>query len=199
MARKARFRPGPHPLMRVEIIDDTEGRGPATVFPPGEDYVDLRENPRAVERIAPARQHLPLRSFLAAVNSPDSSFSSASVSTQSDSPAGVTAGEAYEFASQARLVFVEPSLNFEPDRYLDLTAGLKDLLERDSGDAMRAVLRISPCDFPAQKRRGFCLNIRLVAQGVSAEQAEMRWGLGLARVQQALLFRGRVLRQQFGE
>jgi hypothetical protein len=185
--------------MRVEIIDDTEGRGPATVFPPGENYVDLRENPRAVEQIAPARQHLPLRSFLAAVNSPDSSFSSASVSTQCDSPAGVDAGEAYEFASQARLVFVEPSLNFEQDRYIDLTAGLKDLLEHDSGDAMRAVLRISRCDFPAQKRRGFCLNIRLVAQGVSAEQAEMRWGLGLARVQQALLFRARALRQDFSE
>ncbi len=185
--------------MRVEIIDDTEGRGPATVFPPGENYVDLRENPRAIERIAPARQHLPLRSFLAAVNSPDSSLSSASVSTQSDSPAGGSAGEAYGFASQARLVFVEPSLNFEQYRYVDLTAGLKDLLERDSGDAMRAVLRISPCDFPAQKRRGYCLNIRLVAYGVSPEQAEMRWGLGLARVQQALLFSARALRQQFSE
>jgi len=64
----------------------------------------------------------------------------------------------------------------------------EDLLERDSGDAIRAVLRIGTCDFPAQNRRGFCLSIRLVAQGVSAEQAEMRCGLGLARLQQALLF-----------
>src|SRR6266481_2339972 len=185
--------------MRVEIIDDTEGRGPAASFPPGENYVDLRENIHAVELIVPARQYLPLRSFLTAVNSAESSFTSASASTQADSPASVSAGDAYEFASQARLVFVEPSLNFEQDRYVDLTAGLKDLLERDSGDAMRAVLRISPCDFPAQKRRGYCLNIRLVAHGVSAEQAEMRWGLGLARVQQALLFSARALCQQPGE
>ncbi len=185
--------------MRVEIIDDTEGRGPAASFPPGENYVDLRENPHAVELIAPARQYLPLRSFLTAVNSAESSFTSASASTQADSPASVSAGDAYEFASQARLVFAEPSLNFERDRYVDLTAGLKDLLERDSGDAIRAVLRIGTCDFPAKNRRGFCLSIRLVAQGVSAEQAEMRCGLGLARLQQALLFRARALRQQSGE
>src|ERR1700682_3612057 len=185
--------------MRVEIIDDTEGCGPAEVFPPGENYVDLRENPSAVERIAPARQYLPLRSFLTAVNSAASSFSSASCGTPADSPASVSAGEGYESASQASLVFAESALNFERDRFVDLTAGLKDLLERDPGDAIRTVLRISPCDFPAQNRRGFCLSIRLVAHGVSVEQAEMRWGLGLARIQQALLFRARALRQQFGE
>jgi hypothetical protein len=185
--------------MRVEIIDDSEGRAPAMVFPPGENYVDLRENPHAVERIAPARQHLPLRSFLTFVNSADSLFTSASAGTKTDSPATVSAGNTCEFASQASLVFTESSLNFERDRYMDFTASLKELLERDPGDAIRAVLRISPCDFPAQNRRGFCLNIRLVAHGASAEQAEMRWGLGLARVQQALLFRARALRQQFGE
>jgi hypothetical protein len=39
----------------------------------------------------------------------------------------------------------------------------------------------------------------MVAHGESAEQAEIRRGLGLARLQQALLFRARVLRQQFSE
>jgi len=93
--------------MRVEIIDDTEGRGPAASFPPGENYVDLRENPHAVELIAPAR-HTAAPQFLTAVNSAESSFTSASASTQADSPASVSAGDAYEFASQARLVFAEP-------------------------------------------------------------------------------------------
>ncbi len=152
-----------------------------------------------MEQIAPARQYLPLRTFLTAVNSVESSFRSASASIHADSPASVSAGEAYEFASQARLIFADPSLNFDRDRFLDLTAGLKDLLEIDSGDAIRAVLRIATCDFPAQNRRGFCLSIRLVAQGVSAEQAEMRCGLGLARLQQALLFRARALRQKSRE
>jgi hypothetical protein len=185
--------------MRVEIIDDTEGRGPAKTFPPSENYLDLRENLKAVERIALARQYLPLRNFLTAVNGADSIFTSASCGTQADSPATVSAGEAYEFASQARLVFAESSINFKDDSYRDLAAGLKELLERDSGDAIRAVLRISPCEFPAGGRRGYCLSIRLVAHGASAEQAELRWGLGSARVQQALLFCARALRQQFGE
>jgi hypothetical protein len=185
--------------MRVETIEDTEGLGPAMAFPPAGNYMDLRENPRAIERIAQARQHVPLRNFLTAVNGADSLFTTASASTTADSPASVSTGEAYEFASQASLVFAESSLNFERDRYTELIAGLKDLLERDSGDAIRAVLRVSHCDFTAQNRRGFCLSIRLVAHGESAEQAEMRWGLGLARVQQALLFRARALRQQFSE
>src|SRR5438445_821230 len=85
---------------------ESAGRWPSASFPPGEHYVDLRENPLVVELIAPARQYLPLRTFLTAVNSAESSFSSASASTQADSPASVSAGDAYEFASQARLVFV---------------------------------------------------------------------------------------------
>jgi hypothetical protein len=185
--------------MRVEIAERAEGAAPASVFPPKEGYFDLRANPHTIEQIAAARQHMPLRNFLTAVNGAESLFASASASTQADSPATVSAVEAYEFASQARLVFVESSVNFERERYADLTAGLKELLERDSGDAIRVVLRISPCDFMAQNRRGFCLSIRLVAHGASSEQAEMRWGLGLARLQQALLFTARSLRQQFGE
>jgi hypothetical protein len=185
--------------MRVEIIDDAEGRGPATAFPPGGNFVDLRENPHAVERIASARQYLPLRIFLTAVNGADSLLRSVSASTQADSPASVSAGDTYEFASQTRLVFAESSHNFERDRFVDLAAGLKDLLEGEPQDAVRAVLRISPCDFPAQTQRGFCISIRLVAHGATGEQSERRWGLGLARLQQALLFRTRALGQQFGE
>jgi DNA-binding PucR family transcriptional regulator len=185
--------------MRVEIIDETEDQGPAMIFPPGKNYVDLRENPRAVERIKLARRYPLLQSFLAAVNSADSLFRSASVSTQNDSRAPVSAGEACEFASQTSLVFTESSLNFERDHFLDLTACLKELLERDSGDAIRTVLRISTCEFAHENRRGFCLSIHLVARGASAEQAEIRWGLGLARLQQALLFRARALRQQFSK
>ena len=82
---------------------------------------------------------------------------------------------------------------------MDLSSGLKELLERDTANAARAVLRISPCDFTAENRRGFCLGIRLVAEGSSAQQAELRWGLGLARIQQALLFRSRALKQQIVE
>jgi hypothetical protein len=182
--------------VRVDIVEEAEGKAPVPVFPPDENYLDLRANPQAIERIAAARQYLPLRNFLASVNGAESIFTTASATTKSDLPAAVSAGLAYEFASQTRIVFAELSLNLERKYYMDLSSGLKELLERDAAGAVRAVLRISSCDFTAGNRRGFCLGIRLVAEGDSAQQAELRWGLGLARVQQALLFRSRALKQQ---
>jgi hypothetical protein len=41
--------------------------------------------------------------------------------------------------------------------------------------------------------------MRLAAQGDSAEQAVLRWGLGLAHVQQALLFTSRHLRMRLAQ
>jgi hypothetical protein len=185
--------------MRVEIVEEAEVKSPASVFPPGEKYFDLRANPQAIERIAGARQYLPLRNFLASVNSEESIFATAGATTKSEMPATVSADLAHEFASQARIVFAENSLNWERRHYVDLRSGLKELLERDAADAVRAVLRISSCDFTAERRPGFCMDIRLVAEGETAPQAELRWGLGLARIQQALLFRSRTLKQQISE
>ena len=182
--------------MRVEIVEEAEGAAPASVFPPDDKYFDLRANPGAIEQIAAARQYLPIRNFLASVNGAESVFTTACATTKSDLPASVSDDQPCEFASQARIVFAEPSLNWEKKHYVGLCSGLKELLERDTADSARAVLRISSCDFTAENRLGFCLDIRLVAEGSSAQQAELRWGLGLARVQQALLFRSRALKQQ---
>jgi hypothetical protein len=185
--------------MRVEIVEEAEGAPPASAFPPEKNYLDLRANPGAIGQIAAARQYLPLRNFLISVNSAESIFATASVSTKSELPAAVSADQTGEFASQVRIVFAEPSLNWERRHYLDLSSGLKELLERDTADALCATLRISSCNFTGEKRTGFCLDIRLIAAGNSAQQAELRWGLGLARVQQALLFRSRALKQQIAE
>jgi hypothetical protein len=184
--------------MRVEIADDTEVQTEVPSFPPGENFVDLRQNPHAIERVTPARAYLPLRNFLNSVNSAESVFATAAAATECKSVAAIPSGEIHEFGSRVRIVFAVPSLNFDRGHYADLTAGLKELLERDSAESIRGLLRVSSCDFPEQNRRGFCLGIQLVARGESAKQAELRWGLGLARVQQALLFRARGLGQQIG-
>jgi hypothetical protein len=184
--------------MRVEIINDTEDQTEAPAFPPRENFVDLRQNPLAIEQIAPARAYLPLRNFLTAVNSAESIFATATVATEGSVVEAVSTGEVYEFGSRVRIVFAVPSLNFDRVHYTELTGALKELLERDSGESIRGVLRISSCDFPEDSRQGFCLVIELVARGDSTRQAELRWGLGLARVQQALLFRARALGQQIG-
>jgi hypothetical protein len=182
--------------MRVEIVEEYEGKDRALVIPPGAGFVDLRENPHSIEQIAVARQYLPLRNFLGIINGAESPFATVSATVKCDSPAADSSANAYEFASQVSLVFAEIPLNFDRERYRNLNSSLKELLERDPGNAVRATLRISLCEFPGQNRRGFCLEIRLVAEGETTEQAELRWGLGLARMQQALLFRARTLKQQ---
>jgi|SRR5215472_7682968 len=183
--------------MRVEIVE-AETENPSVVFPPDGNFVDLRENPQAIQEIPAAREYPPLRNFLATVNGSESIFTTVSASTRSDLPASVSGAGAHEFAFEATLVFAEPSPNFEQKQYMELASGLKELLERDTADTLRVVLRIAPCDFVAQGRRGFCLGIRLVAEGDSPEQAELRCGLAMARIQQALLFRARSLKQQIG-
>jgi hypothetical protein len=184
--------------MRVVIEDEIEAPAAVPAFPSGESYIDLRQNPRAVERIGFARSYLPLRNFLTAINSAKSVFTSAAATTECKPASGGPAGEGFEFTSSIRLVFAILALNFDRIQYTDIAAALKELLERDSAESIRAVMRISPCDFPEQGHRGFCLEVQLIAWGESPRQAEVRWGLGLARVQQALLFRARALGQQIG-
>ena len=184
--------------MRVDIVEVPQEEQ-VLVFPPEADTIDLRANPEAIGQVPAAQEYLPLRNFLTSINGPESVFCTAGVFTKCDSPAAISAGLAYEFASQAAIVFAETSLNWERRHYEDLASTLKQLLERDATDNARAALRISSCDFPQEKRRGFCMSIRLVAEGSSAQQAELRWGLGLARIQQALLFRSRSLKQRVAE
>ncbi len=177
--------------MRIEIVNDAGGPAPGPTFPPGDNYVDLRQNPHAVEQSAAAREYLPLRNFLVAVNSPESLFASASrlPPNMDRRPA---AGGDHEFISRTIIVFAAASLNFDRGHYVELATGLKELLERDPGDSSRGVLQISPCDFVDQNERGYCLKIQLTAKGDSSSQAELRWGLGLAfALQRALLFRAR--------
>jgi hypothetical protein len=185
--------------MRVETVEDAEGAARPAVFPPEKNYFDLRANPRSIEQIPEVRQYLPLRNFLTSINGAESVFATSGASAKADSPAAVSAGLAHEFASQITVVFAAPSLNGDRKHFADLCAGLSKLLGRDSADAARVVLRISACDFPVVGRNGYCLDIRLVAEGGSAQQAELRWGLCLVRIQQALLFLSRALKQKTAE
>ena len=185
--------------MHIDIIEETGGESPAAVFPPEDDSPDLRENPQQIGQMPVARRHAPLRNFLISVNGPESILATGNIAIKSDLPSAVSSAAAQEFASQIEIVFAVPSLNWERQHYVDLCSGLKELLERDTSDSFRVVLRISRCDFRAEMRSGFCLAVRLVAEGNSEQQAELRWGLGLARLQQALLFSSRVLKQQVGE
>jgi hypothetical protein len=123
-----------------------------------------------------------LRSFAAAIESADSLF-------QCETPAPAVVGDGLcsgDFALSFRA-------ELEKNRRLQfaLVEKLVELL-RLAGSAETLAARISLTPQPS----GALLRVRLEARGSSAEQARLRWGLGLAHVQQALLFTSRYLRQQ---
>jgi hypothetical protein len=158
-------------------------------------YVNLRENPWAIEQIEPARLHRPLRGMLMALNSAESEFASVACRTWTkENPA---APEASEFGSRVDVIFSAPGHNFERSTYVSLAEGLRELLERESGaDTLVAEVSVLRCEYQGSRSQGYALRLMLVGRGGTLEQAELRWGLGVAHLQQALLFLSRAVRQQ---
>ena len=157
----------------------------------GTDRYDLHMAPAMIERIEPARNHLPLRTFLANVNAHNSLFATFACKVWTSSETG--GSEPCVFASRVDLIFLSEAVNFGPGPLENLARRLSELLEKEPGDTLRAELRIASVEL-AGDTDGYCLRLLLFARGTSPDQAEVRWGLGLARVQQALLFVARTLR-----
>jgi hypothetical protein len=123
-----------------------------------------------------------LRSFSSAMDSDDSLF-------ESEAPTpGVVGGVLCigDFVLRLR-----SDLGSNRQMQFALVEKLAELL-RAAGSAETLAARM--CLTP--QSAGAVLMLRLEANGNSAEQAKLRWGLGLAHVQQALLFASRHLRQQ---
>jgi hypothetical protein len=158
--------------------------------------LDLREDPGTIARIDCARQYPNLRALLLNLNADESPFTTFGCKVWASTEAsGATPNE---FVSRIALVFSQGT--GEPDelQYADFARRLAELLESEPGDALRAELQISPAKLSGG-RQGFCLRLFLFARGAGEKQAQLRWNLGLVRMQQALLFLARAIRQnQFG-
>lgn len=186
--------------MRVEVVFEL-GEGGARLEVPWEKadgsarYLDLRDDPKTIQEIEPARRHRPLHNFLATVNSADSVFSTARCRVWIEPETA----EASEFASEIHLFFALEDLNAERSHYDGLCQRLVELLAHESGETVSAELRVRRCQFRQTGGSGYCLAIFLRARGETAGQAEIRWGLGLAHLQQALLFVSRTVRQRLAQ
>ncbi len=158
-------------------------------------HFDLRENPGAIEQIEPARLYRPLRGLLVALNSAESEFASVACRTWTKENPGTA--EASEFASRVDKIFCGQQHNFESSTYVSLVEGLRELLERESGaDTLAAEVCVLRCDYRGSRRPGYAMRLILAGRGSTPAQAELRWGLGVAHLQQALLFLSRAVRQQ---
>ena len=144
-----------------------------------------REGPRAPVQDDAAMDRA-LRSFSTAIGGDDSLFRCGSSTPQVIGDALCTA----DFALSLRGEELEANRQL----HLTLVEKLVELL-RVAGSAETLAARI--CLAP--QGRGTALRLRLEARGSTAEQARLRWGLGVAHLQQALLFTSRYLRQRIAQ
>lgn len=141
-----------------------------------------------------------LRSFFAAIESDDSLFTcEAPVPRVGDRSATSVPGGAL-CSGDFVLRFCGESLGSNRRLHFSLVEKLVELLKADgSAEWLAARICLTSDSGAEAKPPGFALRLRLEAQGSSSEQAALRWGLGVAHVQQALLFTSRYLRQQIGQ
>jgi hypothetical protein len=154
--------------------------------------------PRAVAGDAPTV--LAIKSFLAAIESDVSLFCVA------QSLAGPSADE----AAGGRVYFGDIVLEFREVEnrrnkrlhFLLMEKLIELLKEAGSQESLETTLcltsgsiSVSASGNPVEpNQKELALWVRLAAKGDSAEQAVLRWGLGFAHIQQALLFTSRHLR-----
>ncbi len=163
----------------------------------GDEYIDLLENPAAITEIAAARENPPFARVLLQLNEEGSLFRTVCAIVW-PAPAERIGGEE-SFQSRIDLIFAHDFINAMPERFEEVVGRLVELWMKDlSADALTARLEILPCNYTTTGREGAALRITLMARGANADQARTRWGLGLIRLQQALLFVSRAMKQKLG-
>jgi hypothetical protein len=188
--------------MRVEAANLLSEKTARIEFPwkdAGGEYLDLRENPGAITQIEAARENPPFARMLLELNEEGSLFRTIHAKVWPTKTESAQPGNENSFQSRIDLNFVRDSFNTMPERFDDAVHRLVGLCMKDSSsDTLVARLEILPCSYKESAREGASLRITLSAKGANADQARTRWGLGLVRLQQALLFVSREMKQKLG-
>lgn len=140
---------------------------------------------------------LAVKNFLAVIDGDDSLFRAAQ-------PVGAWNEEKSEglWAHVAEVVvrFRLPELARDRKLYFLLIQKLIELLQNaGSRETLEAKLWLASANSENAGEEEHELWLQLKATGDTAEQAALRWGLGLAHIQQALLFTSRHLRQYLAQ
>lgn len=175
--------------MRVVITTDAAPDTPAISNGHELEEIDSREMGAVTGEAA--RDFPVFRGFLSSLNDEESPFSVVKYklwNTKSNSES-----EPIAFASRVDLTISQGEQKLDRHQYEEFASRLAKLLEREPGDALSSELQIASVRFP-DGRQGLSLRVLLLARADGREKAQLRWSLGLARVQQALLFEARALR-----
>lgn len=142
----------------------------------------------------PAADNRALQAFLGSLNTEDSLFRATTCVLQ---PAAPASAETPSFSGGVVLSFSKEAHNRDRGLYYILFEKLAELLkEAGSADALEVRLGLCSQTEPGAPAARHSLVLELISRGSSREQAELRWGLGIVHIQQALLFTSRLLRQQ---
>jgi hypothetical protein len=186
--------------MRVEAANLLSEKAARIELPwkdAGGEYLDLRENSGAITQICAARESPPFARVLLELNEEGSLFRT--VRAKAWQASAQQSEREESFRSRIDLIFAHDSFNYIPERFENLVRRLVELwMKESSSGTIAATLEILPCSYKATGRDGAALRITLTARGASADQARTRWGLGLIRLQQVLLFVSRAMKQNLG-
>ena len=135
---------------------------------------------------------LAIKSFLAAIESDDSLFF---LIEPVEGPSADGAAGRRICSGDLVLQFRQVELKRQKSLHFLLIEKLIELL-KDAGsqETLQATLSLVSGREGLPNQKELVLMVRLAAKGDSPEQALLRWGLGLAHIQQALLFTSRHLR-----
>lgn len=146
------------------------------------------------KKVKDAPENRALQNFISSLSSEDSHFS-----VEHPGSGGVhepeQAGEVY--SGDFLITFRSPEDQKNSSLHFTLLEKLSELLRTaGSSDTLGVILSLTKAPSTERGNPGLALSLRLEANGDSVEQAELRWGLGLAHIQQGLLFASRWLRQR---
>jgi hypothetical protein len=134
-----------------------------------------------------------LLNFFSSLSSEDSQFSVEYPGSGTVHEAG-QAGEVY--CGDFVITFRSPEDKENTALHFTLLEKLSELFRGAGSSSLGVMLSLIKVPAGEGQNAGLALGLRLEANGDSLEQAELRWGLGLAHIQQGLLFASRWLRQR---
>lgn len=151
------------------------------------EFVNLRENPEQIEELPEPKRWPELRSFLLAINRPDSSLFTLGCEC-ADSEGAYPAGMTHKVTSYVHVAFTNLGLANSEDAYFVLVGRFfKYTDKRERAEPLVVEFEFEKFGFVHQNQGGICLCIWVAGFGMDASAARAKWAEGLAVLESFLV------------